>query len=77
MPDLEDRVSELERFVHGILAELGGLAIRLAYVRDELDETKERVSTQLNNMAQNALESRRRIGELETKIAAILSKLGG
>ncbi len=72
MPDLEGRISGLERLAQGILAELGSLAIQLVHVRNELDETRERMSTQLNNMAQNALENRRRIGQLEAKIATIL-----
>lgn len=76
MPDLESRVSELERMTRGILAELGGLAIQLARVTDDLDETRERMSTLLNNMAQNALENRRRIEGLEAKMTSVLRRLG-
>ena len=74
MPDLKSRITALERLTKGILAELGGLAIQFAHMRGELDETRGRVSTLLNNMAQNTLENQRRISELETKIDTVHSR---
>jgi len=74
MPDLEDRVAELERLMRAVLAELGGLAIQFAHLSAELDETKGRISTLFNNMAQNTLDNQRRISEIEKKVAALLGE---
>ena len=69
MPNLEARVSALDGDVRSILTELGGLSIQLAHVSEELDQQRERVSTLLNNMAQNTLDNQRRVSQEETSIS--------
>jgi uncharacterized coiled-coil protein SlyX len=69
VPNLEARVSALDGDVRSILTELGGLSIQLAHVSEELDQQRERVSTLLNNMAQNTLDNQRRVSQEETSIS--------
>lgn len=51
---------------------MGGLSIQLAHVSEELDQLRERISTLLNNMAQNTLDNQRRITQLEKRISDLL-----
>ncbi|MDP6042808.1 MAG: hypothetical protein QGG64_29940 [Candidatus Latescibacteria bacterium] len=68
MPDMEERLTEIETHVRGLSAQMGGIEMELSTIASDLREFRNRLAIQIDNMARNALENRKRIQDIEDRL---------